>query len=41
MTTRDDALTVSFTADGEAFPDVVRLAALTQQAWHRLLVGAA
>jgi hypothetical protein len=37
LTTQDDDLTVTYTADGAVYPDVARLADLTQQAWQRLL----
>lgn len=37
LTTLDDGLTVTWTADGEAYPDVDRLATLTGAAWQRLL----
>jgi hypothetical protein len=37
LLTHDDELSVSFTADGEAYSDVHRLAEATQAAWQRLL----
>lgn len=36
LTTYGDVLTITYTADGIAYPDVARLADLTQQAWERL-----
>ena len=41
LTTLDDDLTVTFTADGDAYPDVHRLAELTGAAWRRLLAPVA
>ena len=41
LTTLDGALTVTYTADGETYPDVDRLADLTGAAWKRLLTPAA
>ena len=39
MTTLGDSLTVAFTADGEVYPDVARLAELTQAGWQRLVAS--
>jgi hypothetical protein len=35
----DDRLTVSYTADGSVYPDVARLAELTQHSWQRMLAA--
>jgi hypothetical protein len=37
LTTYDDVITVSYTADGDAYPDIARLAELTRQSWQRML----
>lgn len=39
LITYGDALTVSYTADASAYPDVTRLAELTQQAWQRMFIA--
>jgi len=41
LTTQSDALTVTYTADGSAYPDIARLADLTQQAWQRMIARSA
>jgi diacylglycerol O-acyltransferase len=40
LLTHDDDLTISYTADGDTYPDVARLAELTHAAWQRLLADA-
>ena len=37
LTSMDDDLTITYTADGATYPDVDRLASLTAAAWQRLL----
>jgi hypothetical protein len=41
LTSYGDGLTITYTADGTAYPDVARLTDLTQRAWERMLAQSA